>query len=725
MKKQNSRNKSPVTRDILYILKKAKGKPVQYSQLAPEKGDKKTKKTGSRPDSRRGVVTPKNLIDLLADLKLVELRGKLVIPAYPFMVEARLSVTPAGLAFGMGPFDKDIVIPPPMRNGARHRDKVWIEITDASGGRLEGRVLSIIEPFTTHFLAKVVSEYSNYGYLITLNDLPDNPYGIIKPGKIKIFPGDYIIVHDSGESLELAIDQEHPASKRKDMRSYFLEHPVYVPEKRIEPGNFTSDVLRVAARYNIPMDYEKKVIPKKREMKKLTSLGMKEKSRKNLTKLYACTIDGADSKDFDDAISYEERDGRRILYVHIADVSHYVEKGTALDNEALKRGNSYYLKHKVFPMLPPLLSEDFCSLNPKTKRLAFTCEMHYNHAGDIIEYFLYKSIIHLGKRFTYEKAEGELEKPKSQLYPIWQLARQLLEKRIKAGKIELNIKETEVVIDAHGRIITMGDKLRLNSHRMIEECMLSANTCTAHFMKEKKIPGLYRVHDPMPATGLQKINEFLKLYGYRTQIKSLHYSEIHKLIKMVSGTSTEEIFNYILLRSFSQAAYKKDPLGHWGLGFPDYTHFTSPIRRYSDLVVHRQIDACLRKTTLPYQKSELEYIGHETSRLERVAMEAERTTSRMISMRYMKEKTGEIFNAWFSGFSPAGLYIQLTDNRIEGFVPVAKFSRRGEVESIDSFRVQLPRYSKTISLGTKMKVKLVSIDWEKIHLVFEIVKIEK
>jgi ribonuclease R len=375
-------------------------------------------------------------------------------------------------------------------------------------------------------------------------------------------------------------------------------------------------------------------------------------------------------------------------------------------------------------MLPPILSEDYCSLKPKSKRLSFTCEMHFNKYTDLIDYKIYKSIIHLGKRFTYDDAEKHLENPKSPLYGVWQLAKALHKKRVSTGKIELNIKEMNMEIDAHGRILAINEKAKLLSHRLVEECMLSANSCTAHYMKKHKLPGLYRVHEPMPAGGLEKINAFFKLYGIKFQMKSLHFQQVQKAIEVVKNTSAEEVFNYILLRSFSQAVYKNMPMGHWGLGFTDYTHFTSPIRRFSDLVVHRVLDAHIHHQPLPYDKNQIESIGGEVSRLERVAMDAEKTMTRLISLRYFRDKVGGVFEAFLSGFNPHNLYIQLTNPRVEGVILPTAVNQRGDIQIVDDFRVKIARFSKTVNLGQKMKVRLVQADWEKIQLVFEIISLD-
>lgn len=714
---------------IIYVLKKSRGNPVPLSLITPNglsETDSSKDKAKRPPKKKKHSARPQNpAMEILKNLEnydLIQIKGNKIIPKYPFLIEARLSVAPNGMAFGMGSFEKDILIPHGRRGGANHRDRVLIELLDTSRDRFEGKVVSIVEAFTTQFLARVEEPLEKNSYLIRLIDLPDSPLGVLNYSD-KLEKGTYTIAEETGESREVMISRNHSANAQKQRRSYFNECQVFQLMAVVPEEDPSSDHMRVAARFKIPVAFDPFVLPLKKEMKKLEKNGLKDKNRVNLKNLYACTIDGADSKDFDDAISYEKKGNAHVLYVHIADVGQYVQKDSPLDLEAAKRGNSYYLKNSVFPMLPTILSEDFCSLRPKTKRLSFTCEMHYDDNAELISYKIYKSVIYLSKRFTYEEAEKHLNDQRLVLKDIWALVEKLHQKRIKAGKIELNIKETDITMDAHGRIIAMNDKTKLHSHRLIEECMLSANICTAHFMRKNKIPGIYRVHDPMPESGLDKINAFLKLYGFKAQIKSLHYSQIQKVIQLVEKSEVEEIFNYILLRSFSAAVYKNLPLGHWGLGFPDYTHFTSPIRRFSDLVVHRQLYAYLKKEPLPYQKKQLEAIGAETSRLERVAMEAEKTMLRLISLRFFKKHIGQTYTAFISGFNQNGLFIQVQAPRVDGFVPAATFDRKGEVYVVDEFTVKLPKFSKAVNLGQKVKVKLTRTDWEKIQLSFEIMAI--
>ncbi|RME91897.1 MAG: VacB/RNase II family 3'-5' exoribonuclease, partial [Candidatus Hydrogenedentota bacterium] len=431
------------------------------------------------------------------------------------------------------------------------------------------------------------------------------------------------------------------------------------------------------------------------------------------------TIDGKDSKDFDDAISIEKAKQGYTLYVHIADVSFYVNVNSALDKEAFRRGNSWYLANSVIPMLPAVLSEKICSLNPKTKRLAFTCEMQFNKAGEIVSYSFYKSKIYLKRRYTYEQAEKELKKKKGKLSLFYELTKILEEKRNKEGRIALEIPEMQADWDETGRLISIRQKERLESHKLIEECMLSANICAARYAKKHRLPFLYRVHEKPPAEEVEKINLFLQLFGISKRIKKISAKSIASILNSISDEDTKAIFHYLLLRTFTQAVYAPDTIGHWGLGFSDYAHFTSPIRRYADLVIHRQLAAHLEKKPLPYNEGDLKFIGMETSRCEREAMSAERDIRKLLIGRSFETRIGENFEAWITGFHSEGIFIALSESIAEGFIPVQYVSKKAELLMLDELRAVADKLGKTLIMGQKLQVKLLEVDFAKIRMNFE------
>lgn len=718
-----------LTIQLIEFLKARKGRPVTEKELEKKFTRSDSKAAGGKKARNKRIPKGKagrqggsknlktihevwQILEEMRELGLVNFYENRITPAHPFAAELPLSVARSGVAFAGDRHRTEVFIPPPARNNARHRDRVLVEVTGASRGRFEGRILKVTRPFSTTFIARVLKKVTGKEFLVLLPDLPDSPYGIAElPGDIE--QNSFVILNDSSE-------QQKVKTSIPGMRGHVHNLPAYTFEKRCNPEDISSDIERIKLKYQLPGPFNKKLIPSRKELKQRTKHELKNPDRKNLTKLFTCTIDGKTAKDFDDAISIETTENTTVLYVHIADVAFYVEKGSPLEEEALRRGNSYYLPGTVIPMLPEILSEEFCSLRPKTKRLAFTAEVHFDDDLQIIHKNFYRSVIYINRRYTYEDAEKILDRKNSPLQPFMHLAENLLQKRKNSGRIDLDLREMESVTDSHGRLISLVERKRLRSHRLIEECMLSANTAVAAFARENRVPMLHRVHEPIDQNHLEKINAFLELYGFNFNLKSLSYDELKKANARVSGSTVENIFHYLLLRSFTQAFYGPEPGGHWGLAFAHYTHFTSPIRRFSDLVVHHQLAAFLTGDELPYNEGELSTAGRETSRLERIAMEAERGMQKLMFIRYMKEHTGKSFEAFLTGFNNHGLFITLEDPPIEGFVPVDDFSQKGETLALDDFRVVIEKYSRTVALGARMKVTLEKSDWENMQLYFHI-----
>ncbi|MDH5717772.1 MAG: ribonuclease R [Spirochaetia bacterium] len=712
---------------LIKTLKQNEGKTCKYKELIQvlkkEKQMDKKEKTHHRDYSFESEVYD-TLVEL-ADFNLLKLSDNKIMIKKPFLVESTVTVSSTGSAFTTG-FNKDIIIYPENRNQARNYDKVLLEISSKKKNRYEGNIVKILNLFQNKFFAKVIEKKTN-GYLIFLPDTPDSSFGILQT-KWELEKNSYIIVKPADTFLKSGIPlsvlkslnfSDKTINDKASVRNLEVFHHIEI----CDSNTLASDIKRIALKYSLPEKYPESVVPSRKKLKEKAAKEFKNKLRKNLSTLYTITIDGDDAKDFDDAISLEKTLNGYTAYVHIADVSFYTEKNNPLDQEALSRGNSYYLINTVIPMLPFVLSEDYCSLKPKTKRLAFTCEMKINNQGDIESFHFYKSIIFINKRFTYKEAEKDLSRKNSSIKPFWNIAEILLNKRLSHGRIDLNIPEQEPVTDAHGRMTAVLHKERLKSHRLIEEFMLSANTCAAAFADENKIPILHRIHEPIPSENLQKINEFLSLFGHKIILSSTSEYEIKKALKKVEGSTEESVFNYLLLRCFCKAEYSKESLGHWALGFNKYTHFTSPIRRFSDLVVHRQLSDFLEHKPFSYKEIELKSVAKEINRLEKLAMEAERTTIKLMSVRFFQGKEGAEFKAYFTGFNSYGLFIQLQDPQLEGFIPAESVSRKRELTSLDDFRVVLDKFQKVIALGASLSVVLEKADWDNMRLVFKVNKI--
>jgi ribonuclease R len=429
-----------------------------------------------------------------------------------------------------------------------------------------------------------------------------------------------------------------------------------------------------------------------------------------VTGSYIFTIDGEDAKDFDDAIACRKIPGGFELDVHIADVSFFVRPGTPLFDEALRRGNSYYLAGSVIPMLPEILSNEFCSLKPKTKRLAFTVRMHFDQKGKMTGYELFRSVIYINKRYTYKEAQKALGKKKSPLADAMELAELLIAHRNAQGRIDLNIAEQKAIYNKEGKFLGLEKQERLQSHRLVEECMLSANQAVANYALKHHLPILHRNHESMPIDKLERLNRYLEKYVARLKIRGTDQKEIARILGHEKLDPVREVFQFLLLRSFMQANYMPESKGHWGLAFSEYAHFTSPIRRFADLVTHLQLGAHLRREKTRLKLADLEYYGREASRLERIAFEAERADRKLLAVRALGGRVGESFSAWLSGFSQDKLFITLVEYPVEGEIDAGEVDRWGEIRMIDDFSVFAGKLQKTLSLGDRFKVTLVKAD---------------
>ncbi len=448
--------------------------------------------------------------------------------------------------------------------------------------------------------------------------------------------------------------------------------------------------------------------------------------RTDLTALPLVTIDGESAKDFDDAVYCEAAPGRKEmesgwrLLVAIADVSHYVKHGDALDQEARNRGNSVYFPRRVIPMLPEKLSNGLCSLNPQVPRLAMACDIQVSADGDIRSYRFYPAVFRSQARLTYTDVEAMLEDEHGEaarrhhgllphLRSLHRLYQLLAKARERRGAIDFETIETEMIFDAHGKIARIVPVRRNDAHRLIEECMLAANVCASDFLRGRDHPMLYRIHEGPTPEKLAAVREFLKGFGLQLGGgDDPHARDYAKLLTRVRDRPDAQLLQTVLLRSLQQAVYSPDNVGHFGLAYESYTHFTSPIRRYPDLLVHRAIKEVLRRRR--YEPGDWHELGAHCSMTERRADDATRDVVAWLKCYYMKDRVGEVFTGSVSGVTSFGAFVALDDVYVEGLVHVSELGN--DYFHFDAAKHQLmgERTRKRYRLGDRVRVEVVRVD---------------
>ena len=488
-------------------------------------------------------------------------------------------------------------------------------------------------------------------------------------------------------------------------------------------GNYLDEGVEVDSalhRHQIPFTFGDKALE---ETTKLPTkvLAKDKKKRVDITNLELVTIDGEDSRDFDDAVYAVPSSNGWKLIVAIADVSHYVKEGSMLDTESLERGNSVYFPHRVVPMLPEAISNGLCSLNPKVERLCMVCEMEIDSIGSLLEYKFYPAVMLSHARLTYAEVNEMLENKKSKLrkkyrkietnidflYGIYQTLRI---SRRKRGVMDFDRIESQILFDDQGKIENIVARKRNDAHKLIEECMLMANQAAAKYLQKENEDFLYRVHPKPTPEKVEITKQFLSAINLRLDGGlEPDTSDFAKLLKSAAGREDENIIKTVVLRTMKQATYTPKNEGHFGLAFEDYTHFTSPIRRYPDLLVHRAIKRALLKNHRK-QSNKMVELGEHLSMTERRADDASRDVEQWLKCEYMRDKVGESFNGVISGVAGFGLFVELTEIFVEGLISVRDLKE--DYFNFDDIHHQLKgqRSGRVYRLGDLINVKVASVN---------------
>ncbi len=628
------------------------------------------------------------------------------------LYKGTLEVTRSGMGFVIAKtLDRDILVRPNDFNTAMHGDTVLVKITQSKGGnsRVQGLVESVVERKQTDFPGHIQMG-EGFAFFIgeTARPMPDVYLPLTKlNGAVN---EDRVIVRitdwgknkkPQGEVLQVLDEADE---NDRVMKEILIENgfDIVFPEKVLEESAALPETIPAA-------DLE---------------------GRKDFRNILTFTIDPADAKDFDDAISFRKlKDEVYEIGVHIADVSHYVKPGTVLDDEAYERATSVYLPDRVNPMLPERISNELCSLRPHEDKLCFSAVFQITHKGELKEYWLGRTIIHSDHRFAYEdvqeiidKKTGEYEEEISILH---ELAQKFRKQRIKKGAINFSSVEVRFKLDPKGKPIGIVVKESKESHQLIEEFMLLANrTVATHVakikIKKKSIPFPYRIHDTPDKEKLAPFVEFAKKYGHTFDTKSPEgiSSSFNLMLADVKGKPEQHVLEQLGIRTMAKAVYTTENIGHYGLGFSNYCHFTSPIRRYPDVLTHRILQEVLDEEIQLHKKLE-EQCKHCSER-ERAAMDSERAANKYKQVEFMKDYVGDVFEGVISGVAAFGFWVETVDHKCEGLVSLNSLMEYDDFRLIEGeYALVGKRSGRKFRMGDKITIKVISANLAKRQLDYE------
>ena len=612
----------------------------------------------------------------------------------------------------------DIFISEDDANGAFHMDQVEVVITKApEGKRREGKIVRIL----SHGTVKLVGYFQknkNFGFVIPDNDRFVKDIFVPLERSKGAVTGHKVVV----ELTSYGKDGKKPEGKVVEIIGHVND-----------PG---TDIMSIVKGYDLPVEFPEKVLNQaERVAKDVTSADMA--GRMDIRSWRMVTIDGEDAKDLDDAISITKEGENYQLGVHIADVTNYVQERSALDREAYERGTSVYLVDRVIPMLPHALSNGICSLNAGEDRLALSCIMTVNPKGEVIDHKIAETVVHIDQRMSYtsvkkileDRDQEEMEAYK-EFVPMFELmaelAKILREKRHRRGSIDFDFPESKIMLNADGTPTEIKPYDRNTATKIIEDFMLLANETVAEDYFWQEIPFVYRTHDVPDEEKIQKLCTFINNFGHSMHVanKEVRPKEIQKLLAKVDGMPEGDFISRLALRSMKQAKYTPENTGHFGLAAQYYCHFTSPIRRYPDLQIHRIIKETLRgrmnENRMEHYESILPEVTKHASQMERRAEEAERETIRLKKAEYMEQHIGEVFAGVISSITKWGMYVEL-ENTVEGLIHVTNMHDDHYDYYEDRFEMIGEHTRRSYKLGQKVYVRVLDTDRLQRTIDFELV----
>ncbi|WP_057763404.1 ribonuclease R [Cytobacillus praedii] len=707
-------NIQKIIEKLLYYMKDEAYKPLTVQEM----------------ESAFGIEDSSDFKDFVKALVMMEEKGLVVrtrsnrygLPEKMNLIRGKLTGHAKGFAFVIPdePGMDDIFIPPNETNNAMHGDIVLARVSsETSGQRREGTVVRVLERGITQIVG-TYTESKNFGFVLPDDKKFTSDIFIPKAASLGAVEGHKVVV-------KLTTYPEGRKSAEGEV--------VQILGHKNDPG---VDILSVIHKHSLPMEFPDEVLEQATNTPE-TIDPSELANRRDLRNQTIVTIDGADAKDLDDAVTVTKlENGNYKLGVHIADVTHYVREDSPIDREAADRATSIYLVDRVIPMIPHRLSNGICSLNPKVDRLTLSCEMEIAPGGEVVSHEIFQSVIKTTERMTYsdvnkilEDQDEELMKRYEPLVPMFQLMEELAQilrsKRMKRGAIDFDFKEAKVIVDEEGKPNDVVIRERSVAERLIEEFMLAANETVAEHFHWMEVPFIYRIHEDPKEDKLRRFFEFIINFGYivRGTANAVHPRALQEIIEEVQGKPEEMVVSTVMLRSMQQAKYDPESLGHFGLSTEFYTHFTSPIRRYPDLIVHRLIrtyliEGKLDQATREKWNAQLPDIAEHSSNMERRAVEAERETDELKKAEYMEDKIGVEYDGMISSVTNFGMFVELP-NTIEGLIHVSYMT--DDYYRYDERHLAMigERTGNVYRIGDEITVRVVKVNKEERSIDFEIV----